>query len=708
MARISVLLAAVLLAILTPTSATGGERAISSEEVLSLARYFADQGRDDEGRAIVVELLGREPGNINAHQWYIHSWIRNHESLRVGEQYRAWLEEEPDDEIRRITRALSYSFSVQSTLSAEDCAAIEGLLSPLPKAPDRRAAALWRLHIAYRWESCEGNSDGVFEQLWLLEKTSRLASRLLIEQSRKLPLDARWLGVLQRSYRENPAHLRYADALWTDSRWNVDGEKLDGQPSDKDSSMMVEKELEKARSHALRAANRAANSKQLSVLSGAYKLLRAADQEARAKKLSDRLKALDERWQEKESSSAKGSPRELIRSIRAATRRYSPEQRLSSLDALEDDLGEDASARSSWLRARSNALLALGRSDEAIADLQTAHSLAPDNPALANEFAWQAALAGVQLEEALKASKLAIDKVRTEAWKPLSAGLWPGEFEKWSESQLRKEASYIDTKAWLLYSMERYQEAASTQREALRLLPEAELHLHMGLIYSKLDRPQDAVGHLSLGLLPDKGNDDSIEKQGRTALEQLFTSAGLWHPESAEGYLAVVERLRQRGLSVDEDDDDKQQEPSAKAEKFAAGTEFPDLSYKVGEVEHRLSDVAGLLLIDLWATWCGPCVKGMPHLDEVAREYKKHNVTSLALSVDAQQEEAIEFFAGESDLAFTQGWSGADTMQEVGIRGIPAVFILDKDLQVIGYVSGYRENDRRIEKILNQHLGIAD
>jgi|GEM_PF-1799781 len=706
MARIPLLVAAVALAILAPRPANGDVRALSSQETLSLARYYAQQGREGEGRALVAELLDREPENIAAHQWYIHSWLRKHESLRAGEQYRAWFEEKPDDELRRITRALSYGFSLESTFSDEDCAALEALLSPLPQDPERRAVALWRLRLAYRWDACEGDAEDVLEQLWLLTSRSEVATHLLIQESKKLPLSGRWLRLLQRAYKKDPANLQYADALWTDPRWSTAAEKRDEQASDEDNWMMDEEALKKARSHALRAASRAAKSKQLSVLGGAYKLLRAATQEDRAAKLKKRLQVLDEGWQG--SSGEKASHKELIKGIREATRRYSPEQRLSSLDSLKEALGEDASAQSSWLQARSAALLALGRTTEAIADLQAAHSLSPDNPALANEFAWQAALAGAQLEQALAASERAINNVRQEAWKPHSASRWPGEFEKWSESQLRKEAAYIDTKAWLLYSLERYQEAASSQREALRLMPAAELHLHMGLIYNKLDRPDDAVGHLSLGLMPDTGSDDPIERQGRAALHELFASAGLWHPQKGEGYLAVIERMRQESLSRAEAEDAREQGDASDDGPFAAGTEFPDLSYKVGDVEQKLSDLSGIVVLDLWATWCGPCVKAMPHLDEVAREYKKRDVTTLALSVDAQQEEAIEFFAGESDLAFRQGWAGAGTMKEIGVRGIPAVFILDRDLTVLGYVSGYQENDRRIEKILNQHLGLAD
>ena len=71
---------------------------------------------------------------------------------------------------------------------------------------------------------------------------------------------------------------------------------------------------------------------------------------------------------------------------------------------MEGELGDDDTVRATWLQTRSRVLTALGRADEAVADLAIAYSLTPGNPSLANEFAWQAALAGLRTEEALAAA----------------------------------------------------------------------------------------------------------------------------------------------------------------------------------------------------------------------------------------------------------------------------------------------------------------
>ena len=692
---------------LLPTAGMGAEKAPTSDEVLSLASYQRHQGRTSAGRNLVVDLLNREPHNIAAHRWYIQSWRRNHESLRVGEQYRNWLKESPDDPLRKLTAALSFTFRESPSLNKEDCAQLESLLTPLPEDPERRAAALWRLRYAYQFESCVGDEDAILEQIWSLSRKSSMARRLLARGSAYLPLDARWLAALQRSYRDEAVSLRAASALWKDPRWEVAGEKGGQKAGQSSSEMLDESALAKARKHALRAAKRAARTGKLASLAAAHDVFLAAGHSEAATELAAQIKGLDERWTDPNALNGTRGRAEINRAIRAASRKYSLEQRLSGLNAMEDEIGDDDATRATWLQARSSALRDLNRTEDALADLEAAHALSPDNAALANEFAWQAAVIGQRLEEALAASQRAVSTVKADVWQPIEARLWPGGFDEWSKAQRRKEGAYIDTYAWLLYGLGRYQEAAVSQREALRLLPDAELHLHMGLIYSKLDRPHDAIGHLALGLRTERGRDDPIEEQGRAVFEELFSRAGLWHPGGPEAYLALVHEQQRRdrgGAEAGEPIDDAPGNP----EKFEVGSPFPDLSYRVGERNLNLSSLGGLLLIDVWATWCGPCVKGMPHLNEVARAYKEHGLTTIALSVDAKQQEALDFFEGESDLAFLQGWVGRSAMKTIGIRGIPAAFILDEDLQILGYVAGYREGDQRIEEILNNHLELDD
>ncbi|HEX72432.1 MAG TPA: redoxin domain-containing protein [Candidatus Hydrogenedentes bacterium] len=73
-----------------------------------------------------------------------------------------------------------------------------------------------------------------------------------------------------------------------------------------------------------------------------------------------------------------------------------------------------------------------------------------------------------------------------------------------------------------------------------------------------------------------------------------------------------------------------------------------------GEVEAMLRGARGkVVVVNLWATWCKPCVEEMPYLARFYREYRPKDVAFFALSVDASDDvAAVRRFHKEQDLPF--------------------------------------------------------
>ena len=91
------------------------------------------------------------------------------------------------------------------------------------------------------------------------------------------------------------------------------------------------------------------------------------------------------------------------------------------------------------------------------------------------------------------------------------------------------------------------------------------------------------------------------------------------------------------------------------------------------------------MLVDFWATWCGPCVAELPNVLAAYTEYHDKGFEVIGISLD-QDKGALEGFVKKREMAWPQmfdgkGWE-SDLVKKYGIRGIPATFLIGKDGKV--------------------------
>lgn len=106
------------------------------------------------------------------------------------------------------------------------------------------------------------------------------------------------------------------------------------------------------------------------------------------------------------------------------------------------------------------------------------------------------------------------------------------------------------------------------------------------------------------------------------------------------------------------------------------GFELPDLSGKIV----RLSDLKGkVVLLDFWATWCGPCEESLPFLAGLYERHRSGGFEVLGVSEDASAE-LVRAYASARRMSYPLLLDqGNRAMDLYGVRGVPSTFLLDRE-----------------------------
>lgn len=106
----------------------------------------------------------------------------------------------------------------------------------------------------------------------------------------------------------------------------------------------------------------------------------------------------------------------------------------------------------------------------------------------------------------------------------------------------------------------------------------------------------------------------------------------------------------------------------------------------------RLADYQGrIVVLNFWATWCGPCKEEIPRLGEIAGQYANRNVAFLLASIDEKKKEAAVrdyVSANELKLPVFTGASVDLLEQLAGVNIVPATLVIDEKGEIVRAING--------------------
>ncbi|WP_394132253.1 TlpA family protein disulfide reductase [Shewanella maritima] len=119
----------------------------------------------------------------------------------------------------------------------------------------------------------------------------------------------------------------------------------------------------------------------------------------------------------------------------------------------------------------------------------------------------------------------------------------------------------------------------------------------------------------------------------------------------------------------------------------------------------KLSDYRGnLVVMNLWATWCAPCIKEIPMMQKISAENQNNKLVVMPVSIDEKYDK-VEAFLGRHNLAGypTLIDPQAHINQMLPINVVPATYVFDGQGNLVGFLRGYLDwGDEQVQPFLEQ------
>jgi thiol-disulfide isomerase/thioredoxin len=117
-----------------------------------------------------------------------------------------------------------------------------------------------------------------------------------------------------------------------------------------------------------------------------------------------------------------------------------------------------------------------------------------------------------------------------------------------------------------------------------------------------------------------------------------------------------------------------------------------------------------VVLVDFWATWCKPCRKSMPELQELHDKYRGQGFSVIGISIDEGDPKKVEKFVASEEITYPIAID-ADKLpawERFRVKTIPAAFLVDQNGSIVAQWTGIPADIKEIEEKLASLLSPSE
>ena len=104
-----------------------------------------------------------------------------------------------------------------------------------------------------------------------------------------------------------------------------------------------------------------------------------------------------------------------------------------------------------------------------------------------------------------------------------------------------------------------------------------------------------------------------------------------------------------------------------------------------------------VVYVDFWASWCGPCLKSFPFMENLHQQYSGDGLVIVAINMDQDPQDAHKFLTKTPvNFLIGQDMNGA-VAEHYGVQAMPSSFVIDRDGLIQNVHYGFKSSDK--EKI---------